>query len=70
MIVLREALQSDQFRVVGAFPIETNQSWWEAPRLLLYENRDYGPPTDKELHIPMLSLGRDIVVPFDQLGLQ
>jgi hypothetical protein len=67
--ILREQLQSDQFRLLGRFPIKSNQPGWKGESLLLYENKEWGPPAAKVLRIRMLTLRHDIVVPFEQLRL-
>lgn len=67
--ILREQLQSDQFQLLGRFPITTNEPSWKNDSLLLYENKQWTPPTDKVLRIRMLTLPYDIVVPMEELGL-
>lgn len=64
--VLRELLQSQQFRLVDSFPIVTNEPSWTGQSLRLYENTQWTPPVDKFLKIPMMTLNQDIVVPLDQ----
>jgi hypothetical protein len=64
--ILREQLHSDQFQLLGRFPILSNEPNWQGEKLLLYENKLWTPPTDKMLRIRMLTLPRDILVPFDQ----
>jgi hypothetical protein len=65
-LALRQQLQSDQFRLLGRFPILSNEPAWQGENLLLYENKQWTPPTEKELRIRMLTLPHDIVVPFGQ----
>jgi hypothetical protein len=67
--ILREQLRSDQFQLLGRFPITSNEPSWEGESLLLYENKQWTPPTDRVLRIRMLTLPYDIVVPIDELGL-
>jgi hypothetical protein len=67
--ILREQLQSDQFQLLGRFPISSNEANWKGERLLLYENKQWTPPTDKLLRIRMLTLPYDIVVPIDDFDL-
>lgn len=67
--ILREQLQSDQFQLLGRFPISSNEPSWQGESLLLYENKQWAPPTDKVLRIRMLTLPYDIVVPFEQFEL-
>jgi hypothetical protein len=66
--LLREQLQSDQFQLLGRFPIVSNQRDWQGENLLLYENKQWTLPADKVLRIRMLTLPHDIVVPIEQLG--
>jgi Dolichyl-phosphate-mannose-protein mannosyltransferase len=67
--ILREQLQSDQFQLLGRFPISSNEPSWKGESLLLYENKQWTPPADKVLRIRMLTLPYDIVVPIDDLDL-
>jgi len=62
---LREQLQTSQFQLLGCFPVSTNEANWQGERLLLYENLQWTPPTEKLLRIRMLTLPHDIFVPFD-----
>ena len=64
--ILREALQSRQFRPLGRFPIESNQRAWQGTSLALYENTAWAPPLGKNLTIRMMTLSHDIVVPLDR----
>ncbi len=66
--ILREELQSDQFQLLGRFPITSNEPSWEGENLLLYENKQWSAPSDRLLRIRMLTLPYDIVVPIDELG--
>ena len=68
--ILREQLQSDQFQLLGRFPISSNEPKWQGENLLLYENKQWSPPTDKVIRIRMLTLPYDIVVPMDELGIE
>jgi hypothetical protein len=65
-VMLRDYLHEDQFRLLGSFPIQSNQSSWQGKSLLLYENKDWAPPVDKFLRVRMLTLNHDIVVPLDR----
>ncbi len=62
-VSLRECLRSDQFRLLGRFPIQSNEPSWQHTGLLLYENKQWAPPTDSVLRLRMLTLNHDIVVP-------
>jgi hypothetical protein len=64
--ILREQLQSQQFQLLGRFPISSNEPSWNGECLLLYENKQWAPPTDKELRIRMLTLPHDIVMRMEQ----
>lgn len=68
--ILREQLQTAQFQLLGTFPISTNDPSWKGENLLLYENKQWMPPSDKMLRIRMLTLPKDIVVPFEQFEVQ
>lgn len=68
--ILREQLQTKQFQLLGQFPISTNDPSWKGESLLLYENKQWTPPSDKMLRIRMLTLPKDIVVPFEQFEVQ
>jgi len=65
--ILRDYLQTPEFRLVQRFPVETNMPDWKNRTLLLYENLDVKPRTDPFLQVRVLSLGRDINVRFDDL---
>jgi hypothetical protein len=66
--MLRELLQTDQFQLLGRFPIASNDPAWKNESLLLYENKQWTLPEGKELRIRMLTLPHDIVVPIEQFG--
>jgi hypothetical protein len=66
--VLRDVLQTNQFRLLGRFPVKGNSPEWKDYSLLLYENLQAHPPEGSVLHIPMQTLSHDIEVPFDKLG--
>lgn len=68
--VLRELLQGPQFKLVGRFPMVTDQTSSAQQDLLLYENVQAAAPTAKYLDLKMLTLGRDIVVPLADLGIR
>ncbi|MGA6982302.1 MAG: hypothetical protein WBZ11_12180, partial [Candidatus Sulfotelmatobacter sp.] len=64
--ILREQLQTDQFQLLGRFPISSNEASWKGESLVLYENKQWSPPTDQFLRVRMLTLPHDIVVPMKQ----
>lgn len=64
---LREIVLSKQFKLRGSFPIYTMTQ--QTDNLLVYENVEWAPPTDKFLNIRMLTLSHDVVVPFSQFQL-
>lgn len=66
--ILRDLLHSEQFQLLGRFPISSNQASWKGESLLLYENKEWTAPADKVLRIRMLTLPNDIVVPVEQFG--
>ena len=64
---LRNVLEHDpQYELVDVFPIESNEAGWKGMRLLLYRNRLWAPPRSKFLHIRMMTLSHDIVLPWNQ----
>jgi hypothetical protein len=54
------------FELVGSFPIESNEPYWEGKHLFLYRNRLWAPPTSELLRIRMMTLPHDIVFPWSQ----
>jgi len=68
--ILRDVLQTNQFRLLGRFPVKGNSSQWKDYSLLLYENLQVRPPESPTLHIPMLTMSEDIDIPFNELGVE
>jgi hypothetical protein len=64
---LRDVLQTKQFKLLGRFPVYAMTQ--QTDNLLVYENLQWAPPTDKFLRIRMLTLNHDVVVPFSQFQL-
>jgi hypothetical protein len=64
--ILREQLRGERFQLLDRIPISSNELRWNGESLLVYENKQWTPPTDKMLRIRMLTLPHDIVVPFAQ----
>lgn len=64
--LLREFLQTDEFKLVERVPIESNAPEWKGQNLLVYENLNAGPPTEHILRLRMLSMSHDIVVSLDK----
>ena len=62
---LREMLLTPQFRLLQVFPLVDGDNKTHNGDLLIYENLAWAPPTEKYLHIKMLTLNRDIVVPIE-----
>jgi hypothetical protein len=67
--VLRDYLETPQFRLVDRFPVEGNSPEWTNYYLSLYENLDAGPPAMPYLVTPMMTLDHSIVTPFEDLGI-
>lgn len=67
--LLRQVLATDDFELYARQPIETNVPEWKDRHLLLYRYKHPTPRTAQVLRIRMLTLSRDIVVSFDDLGL-
>jgi hypothetical protein len=65
--VLRDLLKTPQFKLIATFPITWDGA---AHHLLLYENQAASKPTLTDLHLPMMTLDHDIVVPLRALGIQ
>jgi len=63
---LKDLLGTQQFQLLGRFPVESNQPRWAGQSLLLYENKQWAPPTAAMLKIRMLTLPHDIEVPFSR----
>ncbi len=66
--MLRDLLKTPSYKELGRFPIGGNDLSPPITSLILYENLKWSPPTAKYLTIKMLTTGRDIVVPWDSLG--
>jgi hypothetical protein len=66
--VLRDVLQTNQFQLLGQFPVEGSSPGWKGYSLLLYENLQAQAPVGSVLHIPMQTMSHDIDVPFAKLG--
>lgn len=61
--LLREQLAGDDFRLLGSFAVVSNEPKWQGENLLLYEKKQWAPPTDQTLRIRMLTMPHDIEVP-------
>jgi hypothetical protein len=66
---LREMLVAPQFHLIDRYPVEGNTPEWKNYFLSLYENTWAAPPAAASLRIPMLTMNRDIEVPFRKLGI-
>ena len=64
---LRQELSSDDFNLLQRFSIVTNESRWRGENLLLYEKKNWSPPTSGTLTIRMLTLPHDISIPLADL---
>lgn len=65
--MLRKNLQGDDFTLLQQFPVTSNQPRWRGENLLLYERKNWTPPTGGVLRIRMLTLPHDIEIPMSQL---
>jgi hypothetical protein len=63
--ILRDMLQTSQFKLVQEVPIESNVPQWSRRSLRVYENLNAGSPTERFLRIKMLSMSHDLVLPLD-----
>jgi hypothetical protein len=59
---LREILAGPDFQLLGRFPIGGTEIAGADPAILVYQNRNYAPPTAKTLTIKMLTMSHDITV--------
>lgn len=66
--ILREELQGNDFTSLGHYPITTNERQWRGENLLLYEKKNWTPPSGGVLKIRMLTLPHDIEIPLDELS--
>lgn len=66
--VLRDVLNTGQFELIERFPISSNEPDWQGRSLLVFENKQWAPPSDKFLKIRMLTLNHDIIVPLDHFN--
>jgi hypothetical protein len=68
---LREILdRSEEYKMLGSIPIESNMRGWRGRSLALYESRSPPPPSHGVLHIKMYNLPHDIEIPMQQLSNQ
>jgi len=65
--ILRDYLETDEFRLLEEFPITSGETDLQGRTLRLYEYRNAGPRRAKELRLVMLTMDNDIVVPFDEI---
>lgn len=66
--ILRDFLQTKDFRLIGQYPVESNTGGWKNYSLLVYENLHVVQPESATLHIPMLTLSHGIDISFSELG--
>lgn len=64
---LREQLQSDDYTLLQSYSVTTNQPNWRGENLLLYERKNWTPPSGGVLRIRMLTLPHDIEIPLSEL---
>ncbi len=63
--ILRDLLQTPQFRQTQRIQIESSRPTWQGVELVLYENQRAQSRSAEQLRIEMLTLDRDIVVSLD-----
>ena len=63
--MLRDFLKTDSCKELARFPLGGNDLYPPNSSLVLYENMKWAPPTGQYLRIKMLTMGHDIVVPWD-----
>ena len=66
--MLRDILKTPSYKELGRFPVHGNDPAHPDSSLVLYENQNWMPPATKYLRIKMLTMGHDIVVPWDSFG--
>jgi Dolichyl-phosphate-mannose-protein mannosyltransferase len=66
--MLRDLLKTPSYKELGRFPIGGDDLYPPNTDLVLYENLKWTPPAGKYLRIRMLTMDRDIVVPWDGFG--
>lgn len=67
-ISLRLVLRTDpKFKLLGTFPVTSNEPDWRLHELFLYQNMEWSAPQDRYLRVRMLTIGNDVVVPWDEL---
>jgi hypothetical protein len=66
--MLRELLKTPNFKELGRFPISGDDVYPHNISLVLYENLKWSPPAGKFLRIRMLTMDRDISVPWEQFS--
>jgi hypothetical protein len=64
---LRELLLTKQFKLLGEFPLGTNDPDYAGHRLLLYENLQAVPPSADVYRVKMMTLDHDIEVPMSTM---
>ena len=66
--ILREQLRGGDYALLERFPVITNEPRWRGENLLLYEKKNWTPPSGGVLRIRMLTLPHDIEIPFGELS--
>jgi hypothetical protein len=61
--LLREQLAGDDFKLEGKFAVVSNEPKWKGENLLLYEKKQWTPPTGQTVKVRMLTMPHDIEVP-------
>ena len=64
--ILRDRLNTSEFRLLRAFPIDTNIPSVRGRQVLLYENLEAVPASLNVLRVRMLTLDHDIVLPLSE----
>lgn len=64
---LRDLLATPQFKLLGDFPINTNDPEYMGHHLLLYQNLEAVPPSIDVYRVKMLTLDDDIQVPMSNM---
>jgi len=67
---LRDLLKTGDFRLVTEIPVESNMQSWQGRSLFLYEANHTEPVSVGELHLKMMTLNKDIVLPLKDLEIR
>ena len=67
---LRNYLQDSPYRLLATFPIESNAAYWKGRKFFVYESPAPLEVTAQSLDLTMLTMGRKIVIPINDLEIK